>query len=307
MNKTSIVNEVIEDLEYWRRHFVNPEQFLKKKFQVRMGYPLNLENPKTFNEKLQWLKLHDHNPDYTTMVDKFAVKKYVADRIGEQYIIPTLGVWDRFEDIDFDKLPNQFVLKCTHDSGGLAICKDKSKFDFQAAKRKIKKSYRRNFYYGGFEWPYKNIPRKIICEQYMEDSSQKDSLTDYKFFCFNGVADCVMVCLDRFSGDTKFYFFDKNWELKRLNIRGKNAPEGFTIPKPICMDEMFRIAEQLSAGLPFSRIDLYECNGKVYFGEITFFPDSGFDANLLPETDQYFGEMIDLSLVKSNLPDAMAN
>ena len=278
---------------------LDDNKYLEKKFKVKIGKTLNLNNPITFNEKLQWLKLYDRRPEYTMMVDKYKVRDYIADQLGGEYLIPLLGVWDDPDEIDFDALPNQFVLKCNHNSGlGMCICKDKSKLDIKKVKEELRKGLRQDYYLTGREWPYKNIPRKIICEQYMEDSSQKDSLTDYKFFCFNGVADCVMVCLDRFSGDTKFYFFDKNWELKRLNIRGKNAPEGFTIPKPICMDEMFRIAEQLSVGMPFSRIDLYECNGKVYFGEITFFPDSGFDANLLPETDQYFGEMIDLSIVK---------
>lgn len=284
------------------------EEFLKRKYKAAMGKKLNLQEPKTLNEKLQWLKLYNRQPEYTMMADKYLVRDYIAQVLGEEYLIPLLGVWDDPDEIDFDNLPNRFVLKCNHNSGvGMCICKDKSKLNFGKVRRDLRKGLNQDYYLVHREWPYKNIPRKIICEQYMEDSSQKDSLTDYKFFCFNGVADCVMVCLDRFSGDTKFYFFDKNWELKRLNIRGKNAPEGFTIPKPICMDEMFRIAEQLSAGLPFSRIDLYECNGKVYFGEITFFPDSGFDANLLPETDQYFGEMIDLSIVKNNVPDAKAN
>ena len=275
------------------------EKYLKRKYQAVMGKKLNLDNPVTFNEKLQWLKLHDRRPEYTMMVDKYKVRDYIAEKLGEEYLIPLLGVWDDPDDIDFDALPNQFVLKCNHNSGlGMCICKDKSKLDIEKVKKELRKGLVQDYYLTGREWPYKDVPRKIICEQYMEDSSQKDSLTDYKFFCFNGVADCVMVCLDRFSGDTKFYFFDKNWKLKRLNIRGKNAPEGFSIPKPSCMDKMFRIAEQLSEGLSFSRIDLYECNGKIYFGEITIFPASGFDANLLPETDQYFGEMIDLSVVK---------
>ena len=286
---------------------MDDEAYLKMAYKHKFKKELDLENPVTFSEKLQWLKLHDRKPEYTTMVDKYGVREFIANKIGEEYLIPCLGVWDRFEDIDFDKLPNQFVLKCTHNSGGVVVCTDKKKLNRKKVARNFNSKLRRDYYKSGREWPYKNVPRKIICEQYMVDSANQDSLTDYKFFCFNGVADCVMVCLDRFSGDTKFYFFDKNWELKRLNIRGKNAPEGFTIPKPICMDEMFAIAEKLSVGMPFSRIDLYECNGKIYFGEITFFPASGFDTNLLPETNQYFGEMIDLSMVKNNVPDAKAN
>lgn len=292
--------KIFQALVYERFTNIIPDPaFLRMAYFAFIGKRLNLDNPQTFSEKLQWLKLYNRRPEYTMMVDKYLVRDYIAKTIGEEYLIPLLGVWDDPDEIDFEALPNQFVLKCNHNSGlGMCICKDKSKLDIKKVREELRRGLKQDYYLTSREWPYKNVPRKIICEQYMEDSSQKDSLTDYKFFCFNGVADCVMVCLDRFSGDTKFYFFDKSWELKRLNIRGKNAPEGFTIPKPICMDEMFRIAEQLSAGLTFSRIDLYECNGKVYFGEITFFPDSGFDANLLPETDQYFGEMIDLSMVK---------
>ena len=278
-------------------NIISDKKFLELMFLYRTGKHLNLETPGTFNEKLQWLKLYDRKPEYTTMVDKYAVKKYVADKIGEQYIVPTLGVWDRFEDIDFDNLPDQFVLKCTHDSGGLVICRDKSKLDRKAAKKKIERSLKRNYYYLGREWPYKNVQRKIIAEQYMTDNKNSREFTDYKFFCFDGYVDCVMICLDRSTGDTKFYFFDKNWDLKRLNKRGKDAPEGFTLPKPVCIDEMFEIAAKLSVGIPFVRIDLYQSNGKVYFGEMTFYPDSGFDANLLPETDIYFGNLINLHLI----------
>ena len=252
----------------------------------------NLKNPQTFNEKLQWLKLYNRKQQYITMVDKFAVKEYVASIIGEQYIIPNLGVWDKFEDIDFDSLPDQFVLKCTHDSGGLVICKEKNNFQKKYAMDKINKSLKRNYYYYGREWPYKNVKPRIIAEKYMTDDNSSEGFTDYKFFCFNGNVDCVMVCLERYTGDTKFYFFDKDWKLKRLNKRGKVAPEGFTIPKPACIDQMFDLAAKLSNNIPFVRVDLYQSNGQVYFGELTFYPDSGFDANILPEANEYFGRMI---------------
>ncbi|SHK60111.1 TupA-like ATPgrasp [Fibrobacter sp. UWB12] len=269
--------------------------YLKNAYKKIMGKNLNLRTPKTFNEKLQWLKLHNRNPLYTTLVDKYAVKNWAARQIGDSYIIPTLGVWDKFEEIDFEKLPNQFVLKCTHDSGSYFICKDKSKLDKIEAQKRFTKALKRNFFYSGREWPYKNVHPRIIAEQYMED--RNGAFVDYKFSCFNGVVDCVMVCLDRHLNDVKFYFFDKDWNLKRLNVRGKNAPDDFTIPKPPCMDEMFEIAAKLSKDIPFVRVDLFECDGKIYFGEMTFYPDSGFDANLLPETDVYFGQKIDLSKI----------
>lgn len=295
MSKTSFVYEMLEDLEYLRRHFINPEKFLKKKFQVRMGYPLDLENPKTYNEKLQWLKLHDRNPDYTTMVDKFAVKKYVADKIGEQYIIPTLGVWDRFEDIDFDKLPNQFVLKCTHDSGGIAICKDKANFDFKAAKKKINKSLRTNYYYSGFEWPYKNVSPRIIAEKYMVDESGYE-LKDYKFFCFNGEVKALFIATERQKEgtDVKFDFFDENFQHLPFKQGHENAK--VTPKKPMCFEEMKTVAETLSKGLKEVRVDLYEVNGKLYFGEMTFFHHGGWTPFEPESWDVTFGEWIDLIL-----------
>lgn len=271
------------------------ELYLKILYKALMGKKLDLEHPHTFNEKLQWLKLHDRNPKYTMMVDKYEAKKYVADIIGEEYIIPTLGVWNRFDDIDFDSLPDQFVLKCTHDSGGLIICKDKSKLDYYVAKRKIEKSLKNNYYYSGREWPYKNIVPRVIAEPYIED--EFGELRDYKFSCFNGTADNVMVCMDRASGEAKFYFFDKDWNLLKLNKRGQTVMPGFTVEKPKNLEKMFEIATILSENLPYARVDLYNINGKIYFGEITFYPDSGFDRNLLKETDILFGNKINLSVV----------
>ena len=163
---------------------LDDETYLKRLFRARMGKELNLNNPQTFNEKLQWLKLYDRKPIYTTMVDKYAAKKYVADIIGEEYVIPTLGVWDKFEDIDFEALPDQFVLKCTHDSGGLVVCRSKSSLDKFKVKRMIERALATDYYLTGREWPYKNVPRKIIAEKYMEDNETQE-LRDYKFFCFN--------------------------------------------------------------------------------------------------------------------------
>lgn len=414
--------------------FMSDEKYLQLKFYDAFGRFMDFSNPKTFNEKLQWLKIHNRNPKYTIMVDKYQGKKYIAGIIGNEYIIPTLGIWNHFDEIDFDTLPNQFVLKCTHDSGGLIICPDKKYLDIDAAREKIETSLKNNYYYGGREWPYKNVKPQIIAEQYMADdlrdykiccfdnvprmslvcserltkdgvkedfydeawnprvvqktacgnaiwpmerpkqyelvknlvskisekmpftridfyeinekvyfgeitfypeSSFEDfmpnewdlrlgewikmpnggyrlnsdvcsiifsdaalnnkktkALVDYKFFCFDGVAESVMVCTERETGHPKFYFFDKDWKLKRYNIRGKEAPEGFTLPKPDCIDEMFSIAQKLSQGIPYVRVDLYCIDGLVYFGEMTFYPDSGFDVNLLEESDKYWGKIL---------------
>lgn len=274
---------------------VDDKEYLEKLFRASMGYNLDLNNPKTFNEKLQWLKLYNRNLLYTKLVDKYKVREYISDKIGEEYLIPLLGVWDDPDDIDFDSLPNQFVLKCNHNSGlGMCICKDKNSLDISKVRSELRKGLKQDYYLTGREWPYKNVPRKIIAEKYMVDSYDSNEFTDYKFFCFDGYVDCVMVCLDRSSGNPKFYFFDKEWNLKRYNKRGLEAPENFTIPKPICMDDMFEIASQLSKGIPFVRVDLYQSNNQIYFGEMTFYPDSGFDKNITREADLYFGSLINL-------------
>lgn len=294
----SFLKRVILGVE--RRGWLNalPDRlYLQLMFRTIMDQKLDLKNPTTFNQKLQWLKLYNRKPEYTEYVDKHLVKQYIADAFGEQYIIPTLGVWKKPDDIDFDALPDKFVLKCNHNSGrGMYICKDKSKMDIDAVKKKLQEGIKENYYLKGREWPYKNVKPRIIAEKYMEQSDG-GGLVDYKFFCFGKRVDSVMVCLDRHIGDTKFYFFNKKWELLKYNKRGKEAPEGFTIAKPDNMDKLFEMAEAIAEKInaPYSRIDLYNVDGNPYFGEITFFPDSGFDSNLLPETDQYFGSLIHLN------------
>lgn len=269
------------------------KQYLKLAYWARMGKKLNLKNPKSFTEKLQWLKLNDRRPIYTVMVDKYEVKKYVADIIGEEYIIPTLGVWDKFEDIDFDKLPNQFVLKCTHDSGGLVICKDKSKLDLQSARKKINKSLKNNYYFYNREWPYKNVKPRIIAEQYMVDESGYE-LKDYKFFCFNGVPKALFVATDRANPneETKFDFFDVDFN--HLPFTNGHPNSTHKISKPHCFSDMKSLAASLSKGIPQIRVDLYNINGKIYFGELTLFHWSGMVPFVPEEWDYKFGEWITL-------------
>lgn len=270
--------------------------FLKARYFFEMGRELDLKNPVWFSEKLQWLKLHDRKPEYVKMVDKVKVKDYVATLIGEDYVIPTLATYDSFDEIDFDKLPNQFVLKCNHDSGNVIVCKDKHKLDIVRARKLLTDALTTDFYLLGREWPYKYVKRKIMAETllttYDEPFYNRQGMTDFKFSCFNGRVNDVMVCLERESGDTKFYFFDTNWDLLRYNIRGKNAPEGFTIPKPENFEKMVEIAETLSKDIPYLRLDLYNLDGEIYFGEMTFFPSCGFDKNLLEETEKLYGSLI---------------
>lgn len=268
------------------------ERFVRWKYYLNFHKKLDLGNPLTFNEKLQWLKLNDRHEEYTQIVDKYEAKKYVASFIGEENIIPTLGVYDSFDEINFDELPNQFVLKCTHNSGGIIICKDKQALNIKKSRKQMNKWLKKNPFWSNREYPYKKVKPRIIAEQFMEDST--GGLVDYKFFCFDGYADCVMLCMDRHLQETKFYFFDKEWQLLRINIRGKEAPEGFTIPKPVNMDSMFSMAAELSKGKRFVRVDLYNVNGHIYFGEMTFFPQSGLDPNLLPEAEKRFGDLISI-------------
>lgn len=272
---------------------LSDEELLLKKYRVSMKRELNLEDPQTYNEKLQWLKLHDRRPLYTTLVDKYAVKQYVADIVGEEHIIPTLGVWDDFDEIDFSTLPNQFVLKCTHDSGGLVICKDKSQLNIQAAKRKLNASMKRDFYLRSREWPYKNVPHRIIAETYMEDDVTAE-LRDYKFFCFNGEPKALFVATDRQTPgeEVKFDFFDMDY----MHIDVRNGHENAKIPpqKPLRFEQMKELAKKLSAGIPHVRVDFYEVNGKVYFGEMTFFHFSGLVPFEPEEWDYTFGSWIEL-------------
>lgn len=273
--------------------FLSDEMYLKLKYRSVFGRKLNLKNPKTFNEKLQWLKLYDRNPIYSVMVDKYEVKNFVSKLIGDQYIIPTLGVWNDFDEINFDNLPEQFVLKCTHDSGGLVICKNKNQLDKNEAKLKIEKSLQRNFYYEGRQWPYKNVVPKIIAEKYMVDESGFE-LKDYKFFCFNGEPKIMYIASDRGKNgeDIKFDFY--NMDFVHLDITNGHSMSNKTMRKPDSFDKMKQLASVLSKNIPHVRVDFYDINGKVYFGEMTFYHHSGF-CHFEPEKwDEKLGSWIKL-------------
>lgn len=287
-------NEIMKNLKYTLR-FLPDEVYIKLYFRLRLKRKLDLDNPKSFNEKLQWLKLNDRNPNYTDIVDKYRVRKYISEIIGEEYLIPLLGVWDSFEEIDFDTLPKKFVLKCNHDSGGLSICIDKSKFDIGKAKKKIEKSLKCQFYYIGREWQYKNIKRKIICEQFIGDEDGALPM-DYKLYCFGGKVEYIMLCYGRETDNTKYYFFDTQWNLIRCNKWGIEAPKDFTLKKPEKLDEMLLIAEKLSKPYYYSRVDLYYVKNRIYFGEITLSPGAGFSVNLTPDADLLFGEKLKLPI-----------
>lgn len=271
---------------------LSDEKYLKLLFKSKLGYPLNLDNPQTFNEKLNWLKIHDRNPLYTTMVDKYEAKKYVASIIGDEYIIPTLGVWDRFEGIDFNKLPEQFVLKCTHGSGGSVIVRDKSKLNVEFVRKELNRSLKTNYYLLGREWPYKNVIPRIIAEKYIED--ENGELNDYKFFCFGGKARFFKIDFDRFiEHHANYYDVDGN-----LLPFGESAyppipTRNLTIPKNL--KKMIELAEKLSQGMRFLRVDLFEIKGQIFFGELTFYPISGCGKYTDEKWDKKIGDMLDIS------------
>jgi len=268
--------------------------YLKIKFRLKMMEKLNLNNPKTFNEKLQWLKLNDRKPEYKNMVDKYEVRKYIADKIGEEYLIPLLGVWDKFEDIDFEQLPNQFVLKPNHTSGNVFICKDKSKINYEKLKKEINSWLNRKYYWVHREWPYKNIKPRIICEKYMVDESGVE-LKDYKLFCFNGSVKCSFVGLNRNSSyGLNVDFYDLDWKLMPFERHYPNS--GLIIPKPQNYDKMIKISELLSKDIIFVRVDFYEANGRLYFGELTFFPGPGFNEFTPESYDYLLGSWIKLPI-----------
>lgn len=276
---------------------VPAEEFVKKEYLFVMGKELNLDNPKLYTEKLQWLKLYDHRSVYTTMVDKYAVKQYVSDKIGKEYVIPLLGHWDSIEEIDFDSLPARFVLKTTHDSGGIVICKDKSSLNIVESKKKLNYFMKRNYYDYNREWPYKNVPHKVIAEKYMEDSITQE-LRDYKFFTFGGEPKVLYIAQGRGKGEsTVADFYDMEFNHLPFTIdheMAKNPPA-----KPQNFELMKQLARKLSEGTPQLRVDFYEVDGKVYFGEMTFFHCSGLCPFNPLQWDEIFGEWLILPEIKN--------
>lgn len=281
-------------------HDWSDEDYIKKKYKYLVGTDLDLDNPRTFTEKLQWLKLHDRKQEYTTMVDKFEAKQWIAARIGSEFIVPTLGVWNKFDDIDFNILPQKFVLKCTHDSGGVVIVRDKSQLNRLKIKAMLERNLKKNFYWIGREWPYKNIIPRIIAEEYLEETTEVRNLntakighhlTDYKFFCFNGEPKIVYISEDK-SENPKTDFFDMAYNHLSLRMRDPNAD----IPpsKPDCFEKMKKLARILSKGIPHIRVDFYVVNGKVYVGELTFYHCSGFAPVIPSEWNYKLGDWIQL-------------
>ena len=279
-------------------HSMSDEAYIRKLWKYKMDYDLNLDDPKTFCEKMQYLKIYDHDPRYTRFADKYAVKQIVSDAIGSEHVIPLLGVWDSFDDIDFDKLPDRFILKTTHDSGGFVVCKDKSSFNKEYAKKKLSKALKRNYYWGGREWQYKDIPPKIIAEEYIESLGKRDSI-EYKITCMNGEYKFVTVCRgiahSAFS-DRSNDSYDENNEHMPWYAYYENSKEEITLPEQ--MDQMREYAVKLAQGIPYVRVDFYLVDGHIYFGEMTFCTWNGFLEFTPPEWDLKLGEMLSVEGVK---------
>ena len=274
-------------------NWVPDSLYLKVLYRVIMGRKLNLKNPKEYNEKLQWLKLNDRKPEYSTMVDKYEVRGYIEDLLGDKYLIPCLGIYDSVDDIDIDALPDRFVLKCTHDSGSVEICKDKSSFDIEGARHRLSQAMKRNYYATYREWPYKYVKPRIIAEGYLEGDG--GDLKDYKVMCFNGEAKIIEVHENRFV-EGKVHtqtFYDREW-----NIVPLTQVETVTVDRPgerpRQLDEILRLSELIAKDMYHARIDWYIEGDKIYFGEITFFDGSGFESFSTPEMERMLGDMINL-------------
>ena len=282
---------------FW--YYVVPDTWeIRRVFKKRLGYKWDLMHPRTFNEKIQWLKLHDRKELYPKLVDKHEAKQVIGDLIGNEYIIPTLGVWNRFDDIDFSKLPNQFVLKCTHDSASVVLCKDKSSFQTSVAREKLTKALKTDYYhYIGKQWAYKGIERKIIAEAYLDEGNDL-GLTDYKFMVFGGKCKCIFVCVGRQS-KLRLDAYDMDWQLMPFT-RNNHPNLKERIPRPKGYETMLFIAEKVAGFVdnPFVRVDFYEVNGKVYFGEVTFYPEGGLGSFNPMEWDYVLGDWIELEKAK---------
>ena len=310
MSKWKTLKRVLTDREYRTirlakagfYNYMSDRDYITKQYRVRMGRELNLEDPQLFSEKLQWLKLHDHNPLYTQLVDKYRVRDYIAQKVGAEYLIPLLGVWDDPDEIDFDDLPDQFVLKCTHNSGtGMCICRDKSKLDHDRVRENLRKGLRENFYMRCREWPYKEVPRKIIAEKFMTPAADPQGhrgLDDYRFYCFHGEPRLIYVyqagTLEHGNkpGIASCDIFDTAWE--HMPFRQKSPNAAVPPAPPAHLDRMLRLSRKLSEGNPFMRVDFYEIDGRLYIGELTLYPGGGFAGFYPAQWDQTIGSWLTL-------------
>lgn len=288
------IRRIILRIVYHLSPVIPDRLYLYVTYWAKLGKRLNLKKPTTFCEKLQWLKLFNRKTEYVKMADKYEAKDYVKSIIGNEYIIPTIGIWNHVDEIDWDSLPEKFVLKTTHDSGGVVICKDKAALDRNKTRKVLCKSLKRNYFLHSREWPYKYVPHRIIAEEYMEDISTKGDLSDYKFYCFNGQPKFCQVIRDRRTKET-IDFYDMDWNHQEFVGLNPVARNGLTpVARPQKLNSMIEICTKLAANIPFVRIDLYNINNRIYFGEITFFPASGMGVFTPNEWDAILGSYISI-------------
>lgn len=289
-------NYFLKNLVELTSQLIPNQTFLRMKYKYHVGKRLNLSHPQTFSEKLQWLKLYDHKPEYIKYVDKFSVRSYISKVIGDKYLIPVIGVYENVEEINWSTLPNKFVIKCTHGSSCNIVCVDKTKLDTEKSKEKLNQWMKRNWFWYGREWPYKNVKPRILCEEYLSEENGNGSITDYKFYCFDGIPTYCQVIRDRNSAQT-IDFYDSEWRYMDFTGLQKLAKSsGKPIKKPDKYDEMIELAKILSKGLPFVRVDLYYVNDRIYFGELTFYPLSGFGKFDPPEWNNKIGDLLKLPI-----------
>lgn len=291
INKPSIIRlALVKLMEVISPLIKSDEAYLKWYFFFFTGKWMDFNNPKSFSEKIQWLKIHNTAPIFSVMADKYLSRQYIEDKMGAGYTFPLLGAWDRFEDIDFNKLPDKFVLKTNHDSGGVWIIKDKEKADYESIKKDVEIRFKKNYFYLGREHTYKNIPHKIIAEKYMEEAAGSD-LKDYKVFCFGGEPVYIQVDLDRFI-EHKRDFYDTSWNMQDFGVLFPRSYKA--IEKPKNFEKMLDISRKLSTGMPFLRVDLFNIDGRIYVGELTFHPGGGVERFTPKEWDYKLGDMIKL-------------
>lgn len=281
---------------YWKAARLLPDEwYVRMVYKRQTGKVLHLNPPRTFNEKIQWLKLHDRRPIYTIFADKLAVRKHIESTLGGQYLIPLLGIWDRVEDIDFELLPKQFVLKATHDSGSVLLCRDKSEFDIHGARSRLRESLRQNFYWVGGEWAYKDVKPRIIAEAYLSDSGRIVP-EDYKLYCFDGEPRLIVVFHNRFSTTEALCesVYDLEWNQQPCTLDDHFQIAMTPQERPGCLEELIRLSRKLCKGFPHMRTDFYVVGGRIYFGEITLYTANGFQPMIPSEYDEILGSWITL-------------
>jgi|SRR5690625_764181 len=296
LKKSKLIRTSYSNLiNIYNKYVLTDIRFTQKSFVRNVGRQVNLESPKDFRDKLQWLKLYWYDPQAVKCADKYQVREIIKKEVGHKYLNELYAIYDSYTEIDIDKLPNSFVLKATHSSGYNFVCKDKRLVDWIEKKKELRKWFKINYFWNTREWVYKDIKPRIICEKYLSEDNKSMSLTDFKFYCFNGEPKYCQVIKDR-ETDGTIDFFDEEWNHMEFTGLQRMPNSTEEIPKPDKLQEMLEISRKLSKTFPFVRVDFYYVKGKVYFGELTFFPRSGFGTFDPPEWNEKIGDLLELPM-----------